>query len=72
MVSVSADPSNVADKPDDFFRTFDVICATCCSEQQLLRLNDLCRENDSLFFAGDVFGYYGYSFADLNEHEFSE
>ncbi|KAK2174456.1 hypothetical protein NP493_801g02066 [Ridgeia piscesae] len=72
MVSVSADAADVADKPDDFFRSFDVICATCCSEQQLLRINDLCRANGSLFFAGDVFGYYGYMFADLNQHEFAE
>jgi hypothetical protein len=24
------------------------------------------------FFAGDVFGYYGYMFSDLGEHEYAE
>ena len=72
MVDVTADPSNIADKPDDFLKDYNVICATCCSEQQLLRINRICHENKIMFFAGDVFGFYGYMFADLGEHEYAE
>ena len=72
MVEITADTDDVNDKADDFFCNFDVVCATCCNEEELLRINDLCHKNMILFFAGDVFGFYGYMFADLNEHEYAE
>ena len=36
-----------------------------------LRLNELCRSNGVKFFCGDVWGYYGYFFTDLNQHEYA-
>ena len=72
MVTVTSDAENVADKPADYFRQFDVICATCCQQQQLLRINGICREEKIKFYAGDVHGYYGYMFADLQEHTYAE
>jgi hypothetical protein len=62
----------VCEKGEDFFKDFDVVCATCCEKDQLLRINEICHKNDILFFAGDVFGFYGTVFADLNTHEYAE
>ena len=70
MVEVSACIDNPDDKPDDFFTKFDVICATCCSVSLNCRLDTLCHQNKIQFFCGNVFGYYGYSFADLGTHEY--
>ena len=72
MVKVTADPENLADKPDSFFENFDVICATECTEEQLVHINQVCRQKGIKFFCGDVFGMFGYTFADLQIHEFAE
>lgn len=72
MVEVSADQSSVQSKEDEFFLDFDVICATGCSQEEIIRINDICHANNIMFFAGDVFGFYGYMFADLNQHEYAE
>lgn len=70
-VTVSADTGTVQDKPDEYFKQYDVICASCCTTDTLLRLNELCRANNLKFFCGDVWGSYGYYFADLGEHEYA-
>ena len=72
MVKVTGDPGSVADKPDTFFEDFDVICATECTVEQLTHINQICREKGIKFFCGDVFGMFGYTFADLQIHEFAE
>jgi len=72
MVQVTADSEDVADKPDTFFGDFDVICATECPVEQLIRINQICREKGVKFFCGDVFGMFGYTFADLQIHEYAE
>jgi molybdopterin/thiamine biosynthesis adenylyltransferase len=72
MVQVTADPQDVAHKPDTFFGEFDVVCATECSVEQLIRINQICREKSMKFFCGDVFGMFGYTFADLQTHQYAE
>ncbi|XP_050404520.1 SUMO-activating enzyme subunit 1 [Patella vulgata] len=72
MVNVTADTDDVADKNDEFFKQYDVICAACCPSSLLCKINNICSENNIKYFAGDVFGYYGYMFADLGKHEFAE
>ncbi|XP_068081946.1 SUMO-activating enzyme subunit 1 [Anabrus simplex] len=72
MVTVSADTDNVDDKPDSYFAEFDIVCATECTTQQLIRINQICREKLVKFFCGDVFGLFGFMFADLQIHEFVE
>ena len=37
-----------------------------------IHMNDVCHANDVKFFAADVFGFYGYMFADLGEHKYVE
>ncbi|XP_006822130.2 SUMO-activating enzyme subunit 1-like [Saccoglossus kowalevskii] len=71
-VKIIADTDNVENKPDEFFTTFDLVCVTCCNLQTMLRINDICRQNKIKFLATDVFGYYGYMFSDLVDHEFVE
>ncbi|XP_014482717.1 PREDICTED: SUMO-activating enzyme subunit 1 [Dinoponera quadriceps] len=72
MVNVNADTAKVDDKPDEYFGQFDVVCATHCTITQLKRINRVCREQKVKFFAGDVWGSLGYTFADLLEHEYAE
>nr|XP_028597605.1 SUMO-activating enzyme subunit 1 [Podarcis muralis] len=72
MVDVKADPGNVEQKPEEFFTRFDVVCVTCCSQEVLVKIDQICHKNGIKFFAGDVFGYHGYMFANLGEHEFVE
>ncbi|XP_064623200.1 SUMO-activating enzyme subunit 1-like [Lineus longissimus] len=73
MVKVSAYTESVDAKADEYFEQFHVICATCCSEETLLRLNRITHRSNILFFAGQVFGFYGFAFTDLNDqHEYAE
>lgn len=72
MVDVIADDSDPQQKSDEYYTNFDVICATCCSRSLLTRIDNICAENNIKFFAGDVFGFYGYMFSDLGEHEYAE
>ncbi|XP_044285672.1 SUMO-activating enzyme subunit 1 isoform X2 [Varanus komodoensis] len=72
MVDVKADPEDVAQKPEEFFTRFDVVCLTCCSQEVLVKVDQICHKNHIKFFMGDVFGYRGCMFADLGKHEFVE
>uniref|UniRef100_A0A8C2SRJ0 SUMO-activating enzyme subunit 1 n=1 Tax=Coturnix japonica TaxID=93934 RepID=A0A8C2SRJ0_COTJA len=72
MVDVKADPENVESKPEAFFTQFDAVCVTGCSRDAMMRIDHICHQNGIKFFAGDVFGYHGYTFADLGEHDFVE
>lgn len=72
MVAVKADPESVESKPEEFFTHFDAVCLTCCSRDVMLRVDQICHKHGVKFFTGDVFGYHGYMFADLGEHEFVE
>lgn len=72
MVIVETDTDNVDDKPDDYFAKFDVVCATECTITQLKSINAACRKHNVKFFAGDVWGTFGYTFADLISHEYVE
>ena len=35
-----------------------------------VKLDEICRANHIKFFCGDVWGYYGYFFTDLGEHDY--
>ncbi|CAK9819120.1 SUMO-activating enzyme subunit 1 [Anthophora plagiata] len=72
MVNIEADTSNVDDKSDTYFSKFNVVCATECTITQIKRINEACRKHKVKFFAGDVWGTLGYTFADLITHEYVE
>ncbi len=72
MVEVTADEGNVGEKEEEFFKAFDIVLVTRCTRDVLVKVNKVCRKLGVKFFAGDVFGFYGYSFMDLVKHEFVE
>ncbi|XP_072163927.1 SUMO-activating enzyme subunit 1-like [Diadema setosum] len=71
-VDVQVEVGDITEKPEEFFKQFDIVCLTCCSPTTMMRINDMCHRNDIKFFAGDVYGFYGFSFTDLNHHSFVE
>lgn len=72
MVDVTAETRGVDELPDNFFAEFDIVCATGLKQEQLERINNACRDNNKKFLCGDVWGTFGYMFADLVDHEYSE
>ncbi|XP_060982881.1 SUMO-activating enzyme subunit 1-like isoform X2 [Dama dama] len=72
MVDVKVDTENIEKKPESFFAQFDAVCLTCCSRDVIVKVDQICHKNSIKFFTGDVFGYHGYTFANLGEHEFVE
>lgn len=72
MVEISADEANLDSKDKDFFKNFDVVIVTNYPKDVTIKVNNFCRELNVKFFAGDIFGFFGYSFMDLVKHEFVE
>ncbi|CAD6991228.1 SUMO-activating enzyme subunit 1 [Ceratitis capitata] len=72
MVEISADTESLAGKNADYFEKFDVVVLIGASNSELLRVDNICREKNVKFFSGDVWGMFGYCFADLQEHSFVE
>jgi len=72
MVEVTADPGASSDKDLEFFKQFDLVVATGLDKDELIRINSLCRPENILFYAGDVFGFFGWSFMDLVMHNYAE
>ena len=72
MVEIVTDTENLSAKGEDFFKTFDVVCVLEAPIEELIRVNKICREHCIKFFSSDLWGMFGYSFADLQEHEFAE
>ncbi|XP_054747308.1 SUMO-activating enzyme subunit 1 [Anastrepha obliqua] len=72
MVEISADTEALASKNVDYFTQFDVVIVIGAFISELNRVDTICRQNGIKFFAGDVWGMFGYCFADLQEHQFVE
>lgn len=72
MVDILTDTENVTAKNEDFFSGFDVVCATRLPVEESIRINAICRNHSIPFYSGDVFGFGGFFFVDLLEHEYSE
>lgn len=72
MVEIVVDKENIAEKNDEFFKTFDVVVIIEATIPTLVRIDNICRLNRVKFFCGDVWGMHGYSFVDLKDHEFVE
>lgn len=72
MVEIRADTDHLEHKTEDFFKQFDVVVVIEAPLHVQLQVNGYCRTHGVKFFAGDVWGMFGYSFADLLEHSFTE
>lgn len=72
-VEITVDKSHLDSKDAKFFNdNFDIVVVTNYPKETILKVNKMCREGNTKFFAGNVFGYFGFSFMDLIEHEFVE
>ncbi|CAE6393145.1 unnamed protein product [Rhizoctonia solani] len=58
------------DQLDKTLAEVDLVCATDCQKDEMLRLNDACRRAKKAFYAGGSYGLLGFVFADLIEHEY--
>lgn len=72
MVQLVADTGLLQDKDEEFFKNFNVVVITEASTEQQIRIDNICRANGIKFFSADLWGMFGYSFADLQDHEFAE
>lgn len=72
MVEIIVDKENVREKPDEYFHRFDVVVLIEVPLPILVRIDNICRLKGIKFFCGDVWGMNGYTFTDLQEHEFAE
>uniref|UniRef100_U5EX24 SUMO-activating enzyme subunit 1 n=1 Tax=Corethrella appendiculata TaxID=1370023 RepID=U5EX24_9DIPT len=72
MVEVKVDTEELSAKPNEYFHNFDVVCVTEAATSELVRINETCRAAGVKFFTSDLWGMFGYSFADLQEHNFAE
>lgn len=72
MVELKAESKALADMPDDYFQNFNVVIVVEASTKELVRIDNACRLSGVKFFSGDVWGMFGYCFADLQEHNFVE
>lgn len=72
MVQLVADTGNLQDKDEEFFKNFNVVVITEANLKEQVRIDNICRKNNIKFFAADMWGMFGFSFADLQEHEFAE
>ena len=72
MVEIIVDESDISTKEKEYFVNFDVVCASKIGTEEAVRVNGICRELGIRFYAGDVFGFTGFFFVDLLEHEFAK
>ncbi|KAF8574888.1 hypothetical protein K439DRAFT_1630532 [Ramaria rubella] len=66
--------SVTSQKPLDWWDTLvqsvDIFCLTDGSQNDIVRINDLCRKHKKPFYAGGSYGLTGYIFCDLLDHEY--
>lgn len=71
-VEVTSNDTKVDDISEEFIHGFHVVIASGCTIGQLVKINDFCRskvtEEPIKLFTADVFGMFGYAFADLQEY----
>ncbi|KAF9191766.1 SUMO-activating enzyme subunit 1 [Haplosporangium sp. Z 767] len=71
-VKVIVDQEDITQKPDSYFTQFNVVCLTGCSPDQMIRVDNACRNTKTGFYAAGVHGFFGYMFCDLTHHEYRE
>lgn len=72
MVEIIVDKESIAEKDDEYFKSFDVVVLIEAAASTLVRIDNICRANGVKFFCGDLWGMHGYSFVDLQQHEYAE
>lgn len=72
MVQINASLTPLREVEMEYYKSFDVVCMSSTSVDQLVKVDDACHKHGVKFFSGAVFGYYGYMFSDLGTHEYAE
>lgn len=72
LVKISADTESPAAKDQTFFKKFTIIVATAIKTDLLLKIDKICRSKKIKLIYGDVFGMFGYSVADFQDHDYFE
>ncbi|XP_055556066.1 SUMO-activating enzyme subunit 1 [Falco cherrug] len=75
MVDVKADAESVESKPEEFFTQFDAVRLPkpAAPRDVMVKVDQICHKKQrQVFSPATFFGYHGYMFADLGEHEFVE
>ncbi|KAH8318726.1 hypothetical protein KR074_004069 [Drosophila pseudoananassae] len=72
MVDISADTQSLKEKSSEFFSNFDVVVVSGETNEELLRVDTICRELGVRFYATDVWGMFGFYFASLQKHKYVE
>lgn len=70
LVKITADTEDVASKPMSFFEKFTIVVGSRLKNSLVLKIAKTCRNAKVKFICGDVFGMFGYTFADFQEHKF--
>ncbi|KAI1107225.1 hypothetical protein F4804DRAFT_298026 [Jackrogersella minutella] len=69
-VKVVADSGSIMTKGASFFGNFDIVIATDLSPTLLAFINTATRLHNRQFYAAGTYGFYGYIFCDLIEHDY--
>lgn len=69
-VKVVADSGSIMTKGASFFGNFDIVIATDLSPTLLAFINTATRLHNRQFYAAGTYGFYGYIFNDLIEHDY--
>lgn len=72
LVSITIDTNKVSSKDEEFFTKFTIIVGTCLETTEITKLADICRESSIKLICGDVFGLFGYTMSDFQEHQYFE
>lgn len=73
-VNLFVDPDIVFEKMPEYFASFDIIIATGLPIEAINSINTTCRMSQPprKFYAADTQGMYGFIFADLGIHQFTQ
>ncbi|KRT86077.1 hypothetical protein AMK59_1202, partial [Oryctes borbonicus] len=72
LVKLKADTESLDSKNKDYFKQFTVVIATRLNSEEIIKISGWCRSLNVKFIAGDVFGMFGYSVSDFQDHEYYE
>ncbi|CAH0557956.1 unnamed protein product [Brassicogethes aeneus] len=72
LVKIVSDTEAVGKKDMDFFEKFTIVIATGIKTDLLLKIDKACHSKNVKFICGDVFGTFGYSISDFQEHKYIE
>ncbi|RZC32011.1 SUMO-activating enzyme subunit 1 [Asbolus verrucosus] len=72
LVKIITDTESVTAKSPEFFHNFTIVVATKIKVDSIIKIDNICRERNVKFIYGDVFGLFGFSVADFQEHDYFE